>query len=308
MEEKTFDVIVIGGGPGGLSAALYTTRALLSTLILERSVVGGLITTTTEIENYPGSDTDATGTSLTQRMLNQALDAGAEIDFDSVEEIKKINDNVFKLKGMSGTYYARCVIIATGSHPRMLNIPGEKEFRGRGVSYCATCDAGFFKQKHVAVVGGGDTAIKEAEYLTKFASKVSVFVRRDELRASMAVVKKIKSNNKIEIFYNTIVEEIIGDNKVTGLKIKNVKTSEKSNFAVDGIFIFAGYIPNSNAFKELLKTDENGYILTDNHMKTTVNGIFAIGDVRNSVLRQVITAAADGAIAGVEAEKYLAYG
>jgi thioredoxin reductase (NADPH) len=300
-----YDVIVIGGGPGGLSAALYTTRALLKTLILEKAVVGGLITTTTEIENYPGSNEDSTGASLTQRMLTQAMDAGAELEFDSVESVTS-KKGFFELAGISGSRYrAKCLIIATGSHPRLLNIPGEEEFRGHGVSYCATCDAGFFKNKHVAVVGGGDTAIKEAEYLTKFASKVSVFVRRDVLRASMALVSKIRKNPKIQLVYNTVVEEIKGGIKVDTLNIKNTKTGESSPMSVDGIFIFAGYAPNSEVFKDMLQMNENGYIITDKHMKTSVDGIYAVGDVRDSVLRQVITAAADGAIAGVEAEKYL---
>ncbi len=305
MDIEVYDVIVIGGGPGGLSAALYTTRALLKTLIIEKAVVGGLITTTVEIENYPGSTKDSTGASLTQRMLTQAMDAGAELEFDSIESIQK-KENVFELVGLSGgIYHAKCLIIATGSHPRLLNIPGETEFRGRGVSYCATCDAGFFKNKHVAVVGGGDTAIKEAEYLTKFAAKVSVFVRRDVLRASMALVSKITKNPKIQLIYNTVVEEISGGQKVDALKIRNTKTGAVSRMAIDGIFIFAGYAPNSEVFKDLLQTNENGYIITDARMKTSVDGVYAVGDVRDSVLRQVITAAADGAIAGVEVEKYL---
>jgi thioredoxin reductase (NADPH) len=238
-------------------------------------------------------------------MLTQAMDAGAELEFDSVESVTN-KKGVFELSGLSGGHYrAKCLIIATGSHPRLLNIPGEEEFRGRGVSYCATCDAGFFKNKHVAVVGGGDTAIKEAEYLTKFASKVSVFVRRDVLRASMALVSKIRKNPKIQLIYNTTVEEIKGGIKVDALNIKNVKTGEKNHMQVDGIFIFAGYAPNSEVFKDLLQINENGYIITDKHMKTSLDGIYAVGDVRDSVLRQVITAAADGAIAGVEVEKYL---
>ena len=300
-----YDVIIMGAGPAGLSAALYAARAALSVLIIEKSVVGGLITTTTEIENYPGSEEGSTGTSLTTRMHNQAISAGAVLEYDEIEEIEQ-KDDVFMLKGMTGTIYqSSTVIIATGTYPRLLGVKGEEEFRGRGVSYCATCDAGFFKEKHVAVVGGGDSALKEAEYLTKFASKVTVIHRRDTFRAGQLLVDRITSNEKIQIIYDSIVEEIKGETKVNSIIIKNVKNEKKQDYPLDGIFIFAGYKPNTEIFANMLQLNENGYILTNEKMETSAPGIFAAGDIREKTLRQVITAASDGAIAGVQVEKYL---
>ena len=300
-----YDVIIMGAGPAGLSAALYAARAALNVLIIEKSVVGGLITTTTEIENYPGSEEGSTGISLTTRMHNQAISAGAVLEYDEIEEIEQ-KDDIFILKGMTGTVYeSSTVIVASGTYPRLLGVKGEEEFRGRGVSYCATCDAGFFKEKHVAVVGGGDSALKEAEYLTKFASKVAVIHRRDTFRAGQLLVDRITSNEKIQIIYDSVVEEIKGETKVNSIIIKNVKNEQLQDYPVDGIFIFAGYKPNTEIFTDMLQLNENGYILTNEKMETSAPGIFAAGDIREKALRQVITAASDGAIAGVQVEKYL---
>ncbi len=306
MSVNTYDVIIIGAGPAGLSAALYASRAMLKTLIIEKSTIGGLIITTTEVENYPGSEEGATGESITKRMYDQCINAGSLFEYDEITSIKK-EKNLFYLKTMSGNdYICKCVIIATGCHPKMLGVKGEQEFRGRGVSYCATCDAGFFRNRHVAVVGGGDTAIKEAEYLTKFASKVTVIHRRNELRASTAVVEKIKTNNKVEILYDSTVEEIKGDGAVNSLTINNLRTNTKYEFPIDGIFIFAGYAPNSQLVENIASLNEKGYIITNEKMETSLSGMYAAGDVRDTVLRQVITAAADGAVCGVEVEKNIA--
>ena len=300
-----YDVIIIGAGPAGLSAALYAARATLSVLIIEKSIVGGLITTTTEIENYPGSEEGSTGTSITTRMHEQAVDAGAVLEYDEIEDFAQ-EDNIFTLKGMTGTtYQSSSVIIASGTYPRLLGVKGEEEFRGRGVSYCATCDAGFFKEKHVAVVGGGDSALKEAEYLTKFASKVTLIHRRDAFRAGQLLVDRITANKKIQIFYDSVVEEIKGEMKVNSIAIKNVKSEQVQDYLLDGIFIFAGYKPNTEIFSDIVQINDSGYIITNEKMETSIPGLYAAGDIREKTLRQVITAASDGAIAGVQVEKYL---
>jgi thioredoxin reductase (NADPH) len=300
-----YDMIIIGAGPAGLSAALYASRAMLKTLIIEKGIVGGLITTTTEVDNYPGSEAGATGTTITTRMYEQCTSAGAVLEYDEISQID-ITSNGFALKGLSGTAYeAKVVAYAAGSYPRMLGVKGEEEFRGRGVSYCATCDAGFFKGKHVAVVGGGDSALKEAEYLTKFASKVTILHRRDEFRANKALVERILSNDSISVLYDSIVDEIYGEMSVTGIRIHDLKTNELYPYEIDGIFIFAGYQANVDLIKDFVELDQNGSVITDENMKTSQPGLYAIGDVRRKPLRQVITAAADGAICGVEAEKYL---
>lgn len=300
-----FDVIIIGGGPAGLSAGLYAARSLLKTAIIEKGLTGGLITTTTEVENYPGSEKDATGESITFRMFEQAQDAGCEFIYDEIDTLTK-EQNVFRLKSLSGkSYEANAIIIASGTNPKLLGTKGEVEFRGRGVSYCATCDAGFFKNMHVAVIGGGDTAIKEADYLTKFASKVTVIHRREEFRATKLLVDKLKNNPKISFQLNKTIEEIQGDTKLRSLLLKDTKTGEINPFEVDGLFIFAGYTPSLDFLNETIRLDENGFIVTDENMYTSLPGLFAAGDIRSKRLKQVITAAADGAIAAFECEHYI---
>ncbi len=302
--ENIYDICIIGAGPGGLSAGLYAGRSELKTLIIEKETVGGLITTTTEVENYPGSEVDATGTSITQRMYDQAESVGCEFAYDYVSEVQKTEDG-FKIVCDLEEYYAKAVIISTGSYPNMAGVEGEETFRGRGVSYCATCDAGFFKGKKVAVIGGGDTAIKEAHYLSRFASDVYVIHRRDELRANISNVRKIEADENVKVLYSHVPVEIKGDKKVTALSLKDLKEDKIYDLELDGVFVFVGYKPNTEFIAGLVELDAGGYIITDEKMQTSVPGIFAVGDVRNTPLRQVITAAADGAVAAVYAEEYI---
>lgn len=302
---KVYDVVIIGGGPAGLAAGLYASRSRMSAVIIERGKWGGQASTTEELENYPGSIERPTGPKLMERMKDQASAFGTELLKDEVTGFD-LSDKVKVLKLSGGNEIkAKTIIIATGAQPTMLGVPGELELRGKGVSYCATCDADFFTELEVLVVGGGDAAVEEAVYLTKFADKVTIVHRRDEFRAAKSIVEKAKANEKINIIWDTVVEEIYGDGIVEGVKLKNVKTCEITDFRTDGVFIFVGIKPISGLFKDIVEMDEKGYIKTDEEMRTSAPGIFAAGDVRVKALRQVITAAADGAIAAVSAEKYI---
>lgn len=300
-----YDVLIIGAGPAGLSAGLYSARATLKTLIIEKAAVGGLATTTTEIENYPGV-LMTTGPELTQTMKKQCDEFGAETVFDEVTGIKRDEDGFFTVKTRKTEYRTKTVIIATGSEPRELGIPGEKEYRGMGVSYCATCDAGFFRGFEVCVVGGGDTALKEALYLSKFASKVTIIHRRDQFRGGKNWEVKVRKDEKIHLLLSHIPLEIVGENSmVTGIKVKNLKTDEEYVYPTDGVFMFVGNAPNSAVAKDLVDTDGSGHILTDDTLKGKTEGVFVAGDVRKKELRQVVTAASDGAICAVRAEEYI---
>jgi len=302
--DKIYDVAIIGGGPAGLSAGLYASRSRLKTIIIEKGRWGGQAATTEELENYPGSIENPTGPKLTERMKEQAEAFGTEfingeaVGFDLSDKVK-----VLKLK--DGEIKAKAIIIATGAQHVNLGAPGEDTFRGKGVSYCATCDADFFTDLEVVVVGGGDAAVEEAIYLTKFAEKVTIIHRRDQFRAAKSIVEKALANEKIHVIWDTVVEEIYGDGIVEGVKLKNVKTGEITDYRTDGVFIFVGTRPVSEFVKGIVDMDEKGYIITDSEMRTSIEGIFAAGDVRNTPLRQVITAAADGAIAAISAEKYI---
>ncbi|WP_303860382.1 thioredoxin-disulfide reductase [Alkalibaculum bacchi] len=300
---QDYDVVIIGGGPAGLSAGLYSSRALLKTLIVESGAVGGQVTTTSDMENYPGSISD-NAMELANRMKEQALRFGTEIVTGRCESVKKV-DSYFHIVTDKEEYKAKAVIIATGSQPRNIGCKGEQEFRGLGVSYCATCDANFFRGLHVVVVGGGDSAIDEGLYLTKFADKVTVVHRRDTLRAAKSLQKKAFTNLKMEFILDSVVEEIKGDGIVNAVVLRNVKTKERTELKADGVFSFVGYNPSSELFKDLVEVDGKGYIVSDENMKTTVPGIFVAGDVRKKMLKQVITAAADGAVAAISAEKYI---
>lgn len=299
-----YDVIVIGGGPAGLSAALYASRGMVKTLVLENSAIGGQITTTNVVENYPGAVDGITGPVLADRMKEQCDSFGVEFKTEVFKTFEKTGDG-FKVITDREEYGAKAIIVATGAQPRKLGCPGEDEHRGMGVSYCATCDANFFRNMHIAVVGGGDTAIEEALYLTKFASKVSVIHRRDALRATKVLADRAMASDKIELIWDSVVEEVTGDGLVNGMRLKNVKTGEKQFLPVKGVFMFVGQEPITEPFVGKLELDDRGYLITDVDMHTDVPGVFAAGDVRKKSLRQAITAAGDGAIAGVQAIKYI---
>jgi len=307
---QIYDVIIIGAGPAGLSAGLYAARAKMSTLILEKDKPGGQIVTTDEVANYPGSIHDATGPSLVARMIEQCEEFGAERKKEGVVSVDFSGD-LKVITTETATYQAKSVIIATGAVPRKMDCPGEKELTGKGVSYCATCDADFFTDLEVFAIGGGDTALEEAMYLTKFARKVTIVHRRDEFRAAKSIVEKVLNHPKIEIIYDAVVQEVKGDGMLETAVFKNVKTGETWEYTADendgtfGMFVFVGYIPFSDLFKGVITMDQIGYIPTDDDMKTNVPGVFAAGDIRVKSLRQVVTATADGAIAAVQAEKYV---
>jgi len=310
--DKVYDLIIIGAGPAGLSAALYAGRSRLSTLILEKEKDGGQIVITSEIENYPGGIEHETGPSLIGRMVRQAEQFGAEKIYDTVTDVE-LNGVIKVLKGNKGEYRGKTVIIASGANPRPIGCPGEREFIGKGVSYCATCDAAFFEDFEVFVAGGGDSAVEEAIYLTKFARKVTIIHRRDELRAVKSIQERAFANPKIDFLWNSVVVELKGDGLLGSMVVQDTKTKETREIFADkedgtfGLFVFIGFLPQSALFTDKVRI-ESGYIITDDDMKTDVPGVFAAGDVRRKSLRQVVTAAADGAIAAVQAEKYLGGG
>lgn len=301
---QIYDTIIIGGGPAGLSAGLYASRSRMKTLIIERAKYGGQATTTDELENYPGSIEDCTGTALSQRMRQQAEDFGTEFVKDEVIETV-LEGDVKVIKCRKGEYQAKTIIIATGATPRLGGFKNEIELRGRGVSYCATCDADFFTDLDIAVIGGGDSAITEAIYLAKFGESVTVIHRRDSLRAAKSLQEKAFANPKIKFIWDSVVEEANGEEILENLTIKNIKTGEVSTLDVNGCFVFVGYLPISELFKGKINMTERGDIITDEEMRTNIPGVFAAGDVREKSLRQVITAAADGAIAATNAEHYI---
>jgi len=299
------EIIIIGGGPAGLTSAIYSARALIDTIVIEKMLPGGQPILTTFIENYPGFPDGISGPEFAERLESQARKFGAKIIASQpVIEVSKIEDG-FIVKTESDSFEGRAVIIATGTSPRKLGVPGEDVFTGKGVSYCAVCDGAFYKDKIVAVVGGGDSAIIEAIYLTRFASKVYVIHRRNQLRAEKILQERAFSNPKISFIWDTVVQSIEGEKKVELLKLKNVKTGEASELHIDGVFVYIGNTPNSSIVKDLVNLDENGYIITDSFMRTNVPGLFAAGDVRSNTFRQLATAVGDGAIAANSAEKYL---
>ena len=308
---KIYDVIVLGAGPAGLTAGLYSGRARLSTLVIEKGQDGGQIAITNEIENYPGQVEGDSGPSLIARMTKQCEHFGVERVSDMIKEVE-LTGPVKKLIGVKGEYEAKCVIIATGAFPRPIGCKNEGKFVGKGISFCATCDASFFEDLEVYVVGGGDAAVEEAMYLTKFARKVTIIHRRDELRAAKSIQEKAFKNEKIHFLWNTVVDEVDGEDEILSkMIVKNTKTGELTTIEADeddglfGLFGFIGLLPKSDLFEGVIDMDK-GYIKTDDNMHTNIEGVYAAGDVRVKSLRQVVTAAADGAIAAMQAEKYIA--
>lgn len=302
-----YDIIIIGGGPAGLTAGLYAGRSMLKTLIIEKDVAGGQISGTAFVENYPGSIEDPTGMALSERMEEQAK-TYADVVYENVTDVK-LDGEVKVVKTDSNEYEAKVVILSTGARPRNLDVKGEKEFANRGVSYCATCDGPFYQGLDIYVVGGGDSALEEANYLTRFGKSVTIIHRRDQFRASGVVVENVKNNPKIKFEYDSVVKEIKGDKEVNELILENVKTNEEKIIKNDdgspiGVFVFVGNVAQTEIFEGKIDM-ENGYIITDEDMKTNIEGVFAVGDTRKKTVRQAVTAAGDGCIAAVMANRYL---
>jgi thioredoxin reductase (NADPH) len=303
--DKHYDVIIIGGGPAGLSAAIYTSRDRLSTLLIEKGLTGGMINEADKVDNYPGFPEGISGMNLTAKMHEQAQKYGLEDAAAEVESIAIESKHGFTVKTPDGEYPAKAVIIAGGSDKQKIGAPGEKEFTGRGVSYCATCDAPFYTDKVVAVVGGGNSALYEAMHLAKFARKVYIIHRRDQLRATPVVQEKARAEPKIEFVLSSVVEAVEGADFVQKLKLKNVATGKISELPLDGVFVSIGLKPNTGYLKGLVELDEAGMIVVNDRMETSVPGILAAGDIRHNSIRQTISAAGDGAVAAISAKKWV---
>jgi thioredoxin reductase (NADPH) len=301
-------VIIIGSGPAGLTAAIYTGRAQLNPLVIAGTQIGGQIALTAEVENYPGfwaEDQVPTGPELVEVMQKQAEHFGARLEYDEVVSVDFSTGSPFTVKTYSKEYQADVVIVTAGASPRRLGVPGEEEFIGRGVSYCGTCDGFFFRGKDVFVVGGGDSAIEEGLFLTKFADSVTVIHRRDELRAGPALQKRAFANEKIKFIWDTTIDEIVGNGTVQGVKAHNLKTDEKTDLPIDGVFIFIGHFPNSKFLVGEVEMDEHGYIITDELMRTSVPGVYAAGEIQDPIYRQIGTSVGQGVAAAMQAEKWL---
>jgi len=305
MSQEPYDVVIIGGGPAGLTAGLYTSRAKLRTLLIERMIMGGQVMTTTKVENYPGFPGGIDGPDLMLRFQEHCQEFGLEVRYGEVESL--VDQGSTKQLTLDGQpLFARSVIITTGAEPRKLDIPGEQEFTGRGVSYCATCDGAFFRDVPVAIVGGGDTAAEEALFLTRFASKVSIIHRRRDLRATKLLQERLAANPKIEILWERTVERVEGD--ASGLKqavLTDPSGRHREPLTLEGLFVAIGVTPKAHFLTEVLDLDAEGYILTDAECRTSMPGVFAAGDVRKKMLKQIATAVGDGAVAAIMAEKYL---
>jgi thioredoxin reductase (NADPH) len=299
-------VMIIGSGPAGLTAALYTARAALSPLVISGNQPGGQVSITSDVENYPGFPEGTTGPGLVEQMQKQAERFGARVVIDEVTRAELSGGPPFRLQTHGGDYEAQAVVIATGSSPRRLGVPGEERLIGRGVSFCATCDGFFFRGKDVVVVGGGDSAVEEGLFLTKFATRVRIVHRRDELRASETLKRLVAANEKVSFIWDSVVEEVRGQSKVEAVRLKNVKTGVASETATDGVFVFIGQDPNSELFKGQLAMDNRGYLIADKGMMTSVPGVFAAGEVQDPIYRQVASSVGQGCQAAMSLERWLA--
>ena len=305
MKSSIYDIIIVGGGPAGLTAGLYASRARLKTLLIEKVALGGQVTKSEQIENYPGFEQGISGFELIQNLEKQAKGFGLTVETGEVQDILSLDKNKKTLKLQDRELHCRALIIATGSESNALGVPGEDTLLGRGVSYCATCDGAFFRDREVAVVGGGDAAVEEALFLARLVKKVHIIHRRDELRAIKILQERALSHEKIAFIWDTVLEKIEGDNSVESLRLKNVKDGSSSSLSVEGVFIYVGLNPNTTWLKDRLPLTDQGFIETNDSMETSLPGVFAAGDVRHKLLRQIATAVGDGSTAAFAAEKYL---
>jgi thioredoxin reductase (NADPH) len=307
-KEDVYDVIIIGGGPAGLTSGIYTTRARLSAILIEKLGIGGQASITDRIENYPGFIGGISGPELVHTMEEQAKSFGMRIVFGEVTRIELSDESNIKkvfVNDEPEPYQCLSIIIAAGNEQRKLGVPGEKEYAGKGVSYCATCDGAFFKDLAIAVVGGGDVALEEALFLTRFAKKIYIIHRRDRLRATKILQERAFSNNKIEFIFDSVVDEIFGQIMVEGVKVRNLKTGEKKDLEINGVFVFIGWTPSLSFIGNTVKRSEDGYIIVDKEMGTSRGGVFACGDCCKKNLRQIVTACGDGATAALSAQHYV---
>ena len=301
---KHVQVLVLGSGPAGLSAALYAARAELAPIVLTGIQLGGQAALTYTIENYPGFPDGLGGAQLGELFQKQAEHFGAKVEFDTANEVD-LSQRPYKVKTDNGDYLADTIIVSTGADPIQLNVPGENELTGRGVSYCATCDGWFFKDKKVVIVGGGDSALEEGLFITRYASSVTIIHRREELRASPLLQKRAKEHPKVNFIWNSVITEVLGSDKAEAVRLKNLKTGEETIFETDGVFIFIGHTPNTGMFKGQLDMDPRGYLVIDDKMQTTKAGVFAAGEAADSHFRQVVTSAGMGAAAAIQATRFL---
>lgn len=303
---KSERVVILGSGPAGLTAALYTARANLEPLVISGNQLGGQVSITYEVENYPGFPQGTTGPELVDLMQKQAERFGARVSIDEVTEVDFRSGPPFRVRTYGEEYEAQSVILCTGASPKRLGVPGEETLIGKGVSFCATCDGFFFRGKDVVVVGGGDSALEEGLFLTRFADRVRVIHRRDSLRAGETLKRRAGSNAKMSFVWDTVVEEILGNGRVEGVVVRNLRTDATERLATDGVFIYIGHFPNTDLFRGQLEMDERGYLIADARMMTSVEGVFAAGEVQDPVYRQVTTSVGQGAAAGMMLERWLA--
>lgn len=304
--KSEYDIIIIGGGPAGLTAGLYASRARLKTLLIEKGLVGGQVVTTERIENYPGFEEGIAGPELIKRMDAQARRFGLEIISGNAAKVEDSGDSKVVALEDGKKISCKAIIVAAGAEPAKLEVEGEDKYRGRGVSYCATCDGAFFKNLKIAVIGGGDSALEEALFLTRFANEVYIIHRRNEFRAVKVIQERVFANPKIKVIWDSVIEKIEGEDfAVKKIAVKNVKTGEKKELDIDGVFIYVGTRPNTDFLPANTKLNDKGYILTDDNMATSIKGIFAAGDIRAKLLKQVSTAVGDGATAAFAAERYI---